>query len=29
MPEPGTLGLFAIGLVALLAGGIRRRRTLR
>jgi uncharacterized protein (TIGR03118 family) len=28
VPEPGTLGLFAIGLVALLAGGVRRRRTL-
>lgn len=26
-PEPGTLGLFATGLVALLAGGVRRRRT--
>ncbi len=28
VPEPGTLGLFAIGLVALLAGGVRRKRTL-
>jgi uncharacterized protein (TIGR03118 family) len=27
VPEPGTLGLFAIGLVALLAGGARRKRT--
>jgi hypothetical protein len=27
VPEPGTLGLFATGLVALLAGGVRRRRT--
>jgi PEP-CTERM putative exosortase interaction domain/TIGR03118 family protein len=26
-PEPGTLGLFATGLVALLAAGVRRRRT--
>jgi uncharacterized protein (TIGR03118 family) len=28
VPEPGTLGLFGIGLAALLAGGARRRRTL-
>ena len=29
VPEPGSLGLFAIGLVALLAGGARRRRIMR
>jgi uncharacterized protein (TIGR03118 family) len=28
VPEPGTLGLFATGLMVLLAGGVRRRRTL-
>jgi uncharacterized protein (TIGR03118 family) len=26
-PEPGTLGLFATGLIALLGAGVRRRRT--
>jgi uncharacterized protein (TIGR03118 family) len=28
VPEPGTLGLFAVGLVALLGGGLRRKRML-
>jgi uncharacterized protein (TIGR03118 family) len=28
VPEPGTLGLLAVGLAALLAGGVRRKRTL-
>ena len=28
VPEPGTLGLFALGLGAMLAGGVRRKRTL-